>query len=346
MFTISDLKRYDVDAYDCRIHVAEIGEGPLVLLVHGFPESWYSWRFQLPALAEAGYRVAAIDVRGYGSSEAPEEIEAYRLMDLAGDCVGVVEALGETTATIVGHDWGSPIASSAAQIRPDVFTAVALLSVPFSPRNRHKPTDIFRFIGGDEEFYIEYFQEPGRAEAEIALNPKRWLEGFYFSASGDSPPLKPGEKSMGFVAPGSFLGDRFLFPSEPLSWMTEEDLNFYAEEFHKAGFTGGLNRYRNVDRDWIDFRGWHGAPILQPSMFIGGEKDGPTILGASAIAGFKESLPQLHSSTILPDVGHWIQQEAAEEVNELLTDFLKSVSQRRLLLIETISVLGLVNGRG
>ena len=131
---------------------------------------------------------------------------------------------------------------------------------------------------------------------------------------------------MGFVAPGSFLGDRFLFPSEPLSWMTEEDLNFYAEEFHKAGFTGGLNRYRNVDRDWIDFRGWHGAPILQPSMFIGGEKDGPTILGASAIAGFKESLPQLHSSTILPDVGHWIQQEAAEEVNELLIDFLKSVS--------------------
>ena len=249
-----------------------------------------------------------------------------RSLDLAGDCVGVVEALGETTATIVGHDWGSPIASSAAQIRPDVFTAVALLSVPFSPRNRHKPTDIFRFIGGDEEFYIEYFQEPGRAEAEIALNPKRWLEGFYFSASGDSPPLKPGEKSMGFVAPDSLLGDRFLFPSEPLSWMTEEDLNFYAEEFHKAGFTGGLNRYRNVDRDWIDFRGWHGAPILQPSMFIGGEKDGPTILGASAIAGFKESLPQLHSSTILPDVGHWIQQEAAEEVNALLVDFLKSVS--------------------
>lgn len=326
MSTISNIKHHDVDAHGCRIHVAEIGEGPLVLLVHGFPESWYSWRFQLPALAEAGYRVAAIDVRGYGSSEAPDAIDAYRLMDLAGDCVGVVEALGETTATIVGHDWGSPIASSAAQIRPDVFTAVALLSVPFSPRNSHRPTDIFRFIGGDEEFYIEYFQEPGRAEAEIALNPKRWLEGFYFSASGDSPPLKPGEKSMGFVAPDSLLGDRFLFPSEPLRWMAEEDLSFYAEEFAKAGFTGGLNRYRNVDRDWIDFRGWHGAPILQPSMFIGGEKDGPTILGASAIAGFSESLPALHSSTILPDVGHWIQQEAAEQVNDLLIDFLRTVS--------------------
>lgn len=326
MSTISNIKHHDVDAYGCRIHVAEIGEGPLVLFVHGFPESWYSWRFQLPALAEAGYRAVAIDVRGYGSSEAPDAIEAYRLMDLAGDCAGVVEALGESTATIVGHDWGSPIASSAAQIRPDVFTAVALLSVPFSPRNSHRPTDIFRFIGGDEEFYIEYFQEPGRAEAEIALNPKRWLEGFYFSASGDSPPLKPGEKSMGFVAPGSLLGDRFLFPSEPLSWMTEEDLSFYAEEFAKAGFTGGLNRYRNVDRDWIDFRGWHGAPILQPSLFIGGEKDGPTMLGASAIAGFSKSLPALHSSTILPDVGHWIQQEAAEQVNELIIDFLRTVN--------------------
>ena len=326
MSTISNIKHHEVDAHGCRIHVAETGEGPLVLLVHGFPESWYSWRFQLPALAEAGYRVAAIDVRGYGSSEAPDAIDAYRLMDLAGDCVGVVEALGESTATIVGHDWGSPIASSAAQIRPDVFTAVALLSVPFSPRNRHKPTDIFRFIGGDEEFYIEYFQEPGRAEAEIALNPKRWLEGFYFSASGDSPPLKPGEKSMGFVAPDSLLGDRFLFPSEPLSWMTEEDLSFYAEEFSKAGFTGGLNRYRNVDQDWIDFRAWHGAPISQPSLFIGGEKDGPTILGASAIAGFSKSLPALHSSTILPDVGHWIQQEAAEQVNDLLIDFLRTVS--------------------
>lgn len=326
MFTITDLKHHDVDAYGCRIHVAEVGEGPLVLFVHGFPESWYSWRFQLPVLAEAGYRAAAIDVRGYGSSESPEEVEGYRLMDLAGDCVGVVEALGESTATIVGHDWGSPIASSAAQLRPDVFTAVALLSVPFSPRNSHRPTDIFRFIGGDEEFYIEYFQEPGRAEAEIAADPKRWLEGFYFSASGDLPPLGPDEKPMGRVAPGGLLGDRFSFPTKSLDWMTEEDLNFYAEEFAKAGFTGGLNRYRNVDQDWVDFRAWHGAPIYQPSLFIGGEKDGPTMLGASAIARFSESLPALHSSTILPDVGHWIQQEAAEQVNELLIDFLDNAT--------------------
>ena len=180
MMQIDGLRRHDVDAHGMRIHVAEVGEGPLVLFIHGFPESWYSWRHQLVALAAAGYRAAAIDVRGYGSSEAPEEVEAYRIIHLAGDCVGVVEALGESTAVIVGHDWGSPIAAAAARLRPDVFTAVALLSVTYEPRNEHRPSEVFRAIGGDEEFYIEYFQEPGRAEAEIAEDPARWLEGFYY----------------------------------------------------------------------------------------------------------------------------------------------------------------------
>ncbi len=189
MLEIDGLHRHDVDAHGTRIHVAEVGEGPLVLFVHGFPESWYSWRHQLVALAADGYRAAAIDVRGYGSSEAPPDVDDYRIVALAGDCVGVVEALGESTATIVGHDWGSPIAAAAARLRPDVFTAVVLLSVTYDPRNGHRPTEVFRAIGGDEEFYIEYFQEPGRAEAEIAEDPARWLEGFYFGASGDAPEL-------------------------------------------------------------------------------------------------------------------------------------------------------------
>ena len=140
MKKINGLVCHDVDAHGIRIHVAEIGEGPLVLFVHGFPESWYSWRNQLPAVAAAGYRAVAIDVRGYGSSEAPEAIDAYRLVDLAGDCVGVVEALGESEAVIVGHDWGSPIASTAALLRPDMFRAMALLSVPYTPRNEVRPS--------------------------------------------------------------------------------------------------------------------------------------------------------------------------------------------------------------
>ena len=279
MMQIEGLRRHDIDAHGMRIHVAEAGEGPLVLFVHGFPESWYSWRHQIVALAAAGYRAAAIDVRGYGSSEAPDEVDAYRIIHLSGDCVGVVEALGAETATIVGHDWGSPIAAAAARIRPDVFTAVALLSVTYEPRNEHRPTEVFRAIGGDEEFYIEYFQEPGRAEAEIAEDPKRWLEGFYFTASGDCPPSAPDEKPMGLIAPGGKMSDAFRYPDQPTAWMIPEDLAFYAAEFARSGFSGGLNRYRCVDLDWVDLRAWHGAPIRQPSLFIGGENDGPTIWG-------------------------------------------------------------------
>ena len=185
------LVRHDVDAHGTRIHVAEMGTGPLVLFVHGFPESWYSWRNQLPAVAAAGYRAAAIDVRGYGSSETPEAIEAYRIIDLVGDCVGVVEALGEERVVIVGHDWGSPIAAAAALLRPDVVGAVALLSVAYTPPNEARPTDVFRMMGGDNTFYIDYFQAPGVAEAEIAAEPARWLEGFSYSPSGDAPPPGP-----------------------------------------------------------------------------------------------------------------------------------------------------------
>ncbi|HAZ56309.1 MAG TPA: epoxide hydrolase, partial [Acidimicrobiaceae bacterium] len=174
MMDIEGLVRHDVDAHGTRIHVAEVGEGPMVLFVHGFPESWYSWRHQLPAVAAAGYRAVAIDVRGYGSSECPSEVDAYRLVNLVGDCVGVVEALGEAGAVIVGHDWGSPIASTAALLRPEVFRAVALLSVAYTPPNEFRPTDVFRMMGGDDTFYIEYFQEPGVAEAEIGTDPARW----------------------------------------------------------------------------------------------------------------------------------------------------------------------------
>ncbi len=323
--TAAGLVRHDVDARGTRIHVAEMGSGPLVLMVHGFPESWYSWRHQLPALAAAGYRAVAIDVRGYGSSDAPEAIDAYRLVDLAGDCVGVVEALGADTAAIVGHDWGSPIASTAALLRPDVFTAMALLSVPYSPRSSPRPTEVFRMMGGEHTFYIDYFQEPGVAEAEIADDPDRWLRDMAWSASGDAPPPGPDQPSGFVVVEGGRLDDRFQTPDEMPAWRTAEDQAFYVAEFARAGFTGGLNRYRCVDLDWVDLRAFHGAPIRQPSLFIGGEKDGPTIWMADAIAAFDRTLPGLHASVVLPGIGHWIQAEAAEATNDLLLDFLASL---------------------
>jgi pimeloyl-ACP methyl ester carboxylesterase len=310
-----------VDAGGVRIHVAEEGDGPLVLLVHGFPESWYSWRHQMPALAAAGYRAAAIDVRGYGRSSAPVEVEAYGMLDHVADNVGVVNALGETRAVIVGHDWGSPIAANSALLRPDVFSAVALLSVPYSPRGDRRPSQAFEAMGGDEEFYISYFQEPGRAEQEMELDVRGWLAGFYVGASGDHLPTPDG-RSLVSVPPGGRLSDRFVLGDHLPGWLTEEDLDVYAGEFERTGFRGPLNRYRNVDRDWRDLRSWYRAPITQPSLFVGGEWDGPTVWGERAIANFPHTLPGLRGSHILERTGHWVQQEEADRVNRLLVDWL------------------------
>jgi pimeloyl-ACP methyl ester carboxylesterase len=303
-----------------RIHLVEQGDGPVVLLVHGFPESWYSWRHQLPVLADAGYRAVAIDVRGYGRSSKPVAIDEYRLVRLVADNVAVLDALGESTAVIVGHDWGSPIAWTSALLRPDRFRALATLSVPYASPSPTRPTDAFRRLGGDEEFYISYFQEPGRAEAEIEEDVRGWLRGFYITASGDAPPSTDG--TMATVRPGGKLKDRFAQPDELPGWLTEDDLDFYVGEFERTGFTGPLNRYRCVDLDWRDLAAFTRRPITVPSLFVGGELDGPTIWGAGAIARFGETLPDLRGSHILPGSGHWVQQERPQEVNNLLLEFL------------------------
>lgn len=315
-----------VDVSGTRIHCVEAGQGPLVLLVHGFPESWYSWRHQLPALAAAGYRAVAIDVRGYGRSSKPQPIDEYRMVRLVADNVGLVAALGESQAVIVGHDWGAPIAWTSTLLRPDVFRAVAGLSVPFSPPGPVRPLQAMRQMGGDEEFYVEYFQEPGRAEAEIEADVRGWLRGFLFTASGDAPPPDPAVGTVATLAPGGQMRDRFADSGVLPAWLTDHDLDFYAGEFERSGFRGGLNRYRNVDRDWHDLAAWRGATIDVPSLFIGGDRDGPTVWGAPAIAAFDQTLPGLHRSLILEGCGHWTQQERPAEVNAALIDFLDAVS--------------------
>ncbi|TNM49522.1 alpha/beta hydrolase [Nocardioides albidus] len=309
------------------LHAVELGEGPLVLLVHGFPESWYSWRYQLPALAEAGYRAVAIDVRGYGGSSAPEAIEDYRMLRHVADNVAVVEALGEDSAVVVGHDWGAPIAWASAQLRPDVFRAVAGLSVPFSPAGPTRPTDAFAAMGGDEEFYISYFQEPGRAEAEIEADVRDWLLGMYFTASGEGvrAAKEAGLGPSALIAPGGRMQDRFVRPDELPAWLTEDDLDFYVGEFERSGFSGPLNRYRNVDRDWEDLSVWGYHPIQVPALFVGGSLDGPTRWGSRSIDRFDRTLPRLTRSEILPGCGHWVQQERPDEVNALLLEFLRGL---------------------
>ncbi|MGW0812327.1 alpha/beta fold hydrolase [Streptomyces viridiviolaceus] len=309
-----------------RTHLVEQGTGPLVLLVHGFPESWYSWRRQLPALAAAGFRAVAIDVRGYGRSSRPDAVDAYRMQDLVADNVAVVEALGERSAVIVGHDWGATVAATSALLRPDVFRAVGLLSVPYTPPGGPRPSEVFAGMGGasaEQEFYISYFQEPGRAEAEIEPDVRGWLAGFYAALSADTMP-PPGAPDPHFVSRGGTLRDRFPAGRLP-SWLTERDLDVYAGEFERTGLTGALNRYRNMDRDWADLAGHHGAPLTQPSLFLGGALDASTTWLADAIAAYPTTLPGLTASHLLDGCGHWLQQERPEETNRLLTDWLDAL---------------------
>ncbi|GAA3117061.1 alpha/beta hydrolase [Streptomyces rameus] len=306
-----------------RIHLVEQGTGPLVLLVHGFPESWYSWRHQLPALAAAGYRAAAIDVRGYGRSSKPGAPGAYRMLELVEDNAAVVQALGERSAVVVGHDWGSAIAANSALVRPDVFRAVGMLSVPYAPRGGPRPSEVVGQLGGDEEFYVSYFQEPGRAEAEIEPDVRGWLAGFYAALSADTMPA-PDAPDPHFVGRGGRLRDRFP-TGRPPAWLSESDLDHYSGEFERTGVSGALNRYRSMDRDWEDLAAFDGAPITQPSLFVGGGLDASTTWMADAIKAFPTTLPGLVSSHILDDCGHWIQQERPAQINRLLTDWLSSL---------------------
>lgn len=325
---MSDARHRIVAANGIRIHVVEQGEGPLVLFVHGFPESWYSWRHQLAVVAAAGYRAAAIDVRGYGRSSAPTPVEAYRMLAHVGDNLGVVRALGADTAVVVGHDWGSPIAAWSALLRPDVFHALVMLSVPYAARGSKRPTVAFAEMGNrlgeGEEFYINYFQEPGRAEAEIEQDVRAWLSGFYVGASGDAI-APPGGGTLATVPVGGQLRDRFVVPEALPAWLSPHDLDVYAGEFERSGFTGGLNRYRNVDRDWEDAAVWSDRPIEVPALFVGGDRDGPTLWGGRAIERFGTTLPALRGSHILTGCGHWTQQERPAEVNGLLVEFLASL---------------------
>ena len=310
-----------VDAAGGRIHLVEAGEGPLVLLVHGFPESSRSWRRQLPAIAGAGRRAAAIDLRGYGGSSAPADPGAYGMLDHVADNVGVVEALGHRTATIVGHDWGATIAANSALVRPDVFTALGLLGVPYAPRGGPRPSEVFAAIGGPEEFYVSYFQEPGRAEAEIAPDPRGWVAGFYAALSGDAP-AAPDGGNVFFIPPGARMSDRFP-PGRPLPpWLGEEDLDASVRAFAGPGITPALNRYRAMDRDWEDLADRDGAPIVQPSLFLAGERDASIAWLRSAIEAFPATLPGLVSSHLVEGAGHWVQQERPDEVNRILVNWL------------------------
>jgi pimeloyl-ACP methyl ester carboxylesterase len=327
----SNLSHRFIETNGIRMHIAEQGKGPLVLLCHGFPESWYSWRSQLSSLAAAGYHAVAPDQRGYGQTDRPDPIEAYTVPHLVGDMVGLLDALGEEQAIIVGHDWGANVAWNAALMRPDRFPAVIVLSIPYTPRGpvhgpraTVRPTETMRQMVGDHFFYQLYFQQPGVAEAELERDVRATMRRMLYAASGDAPPSERWQPILPDrnASMLTLTGDPGTLPD----WLTEADIDFYTAEFQRTGFRGGLNWYRNFDRNWELLAPYSGAKITQPTLFIWGEKD--SVLDIPGVRARLERMPNFIPNlreVSLPGCGHWVQQERASQVNEAMIAFLQSL---------------------
>ncbi len=322
-----ELNHRTLETNGIHMHIAECGQGPLVLLCHGFPESWYSWRHQLTALAEAGFHAVAPDMRGYGQTDRPEQIDQYTLLHLVGDMIGLLDALGAADAVIAGHDWGAPVAWHAALLRPDRFRGVIGLSVPFWSRFPIRPTSVMTQTP-DALFYQLYFQTPGVAEAEFERDVRLSIRTLLYSASGDAPrPPDAGKAGyeVGMVPrQGGFLS-RMMNPVSLPPWLTDADVDFYVQEFTRTGFRGGLNWYRNIDRNWELLAPFAGKQVTVPALYIAGDRDLVVAFrGMSLIlASLSHFVPQLRRTIMLPGCGHWTQQERHQEVNAALLDFLR-----------------------
>jgi pimeloyl-ACP methyl ester carboxylesterase len=304
-----------IESNGIRLRVALAGDGPLVVLIHGFPESWYSWRHQIPALVNAGYRVAAPDVRGYGGSDKPHAIAAYAIKDMSADIGGLIEALGAEQAVVVGHDWGAPIAYGTALFHPERVRAVAGLSVPHLGRGPVPIVELLRKMFKDRFFYQLYFQEPGVAEAELEADVRRSLRKIYTSIRVENP-----------TGPG-FL-DRLADPERLPFWLTAADLDYFAGQFQDSGFRGPLNRYRNSERDFAQLAAVDGKLIEQPTAFLAGSLDHVLrmIPGVDMIELMRKQVADLRHVQLIEGAGHWLQQERPADVNAALLLFLNGLA--------------------
>ncbi|WP_293191395.1 alpha/beta hydrolase [Ottowia sp.] len=310
-----------------RIHYVDEGQGPLVILVHGFPYLWYMWRRQILALAEAGYRVVVPDQRGFGQTDRPEAIEAYDVSRLVGDMVGLMEALGETSATIVGHDVGAPVAQAAAMLRPDLFHSLVMLSTPLPPRGRIRPTVALRAMAKGKMSHHLYFQQIGKPDRELASDTRKTLRSSYYSVSGSAVGA---DRWRLFVEPDEPILNAFTDPKDFPPWLSARALDYYVAEYTRTGFTGALNHYRCRDRNWEITSFLDGAVIRQPSMFVGGAAD-PSLEPPNVRHVYDQLdgyLPGLRKKVLLPGVGHGAAEESADQVNALLLEFLGQLPSR------------------
>lgn len=308
-----------------RIHYVEDGTGPLVLMLHGFPYTWFEWRHQITALASAGFRVVAPDIRGFGESDKPARIEDYTLLHCAGDAVGLVHALGETHAFLVGHDLGAWVAAAAARLRPDMFHALAMVSTAIGPREALRPSSNWAAIAaqGAGQLYHHYFQEPGRAEAEMDEDIERTLRSIYHAISG----MAHGDARWRLlIRPGERLLDTFPDPGHVPPWLTPGVLAEYVRHYEKGGFAAPLAHYRCRDLSWDLTAAWIGQTINQPSLFIGGAADPAAERLGPALQSLDKTLPGLRGRVMLQGIGHSVPEEAPQAMLGHLTTFLEALA--------------------
>jgi pimeloyl-ACP methyl ester carboxylesterase len=315
-----------LEANGIRLHVVEQGQGPLVLFAHGAFESWYSYRHQLPALAAGGYHAVAVDMRGYGDSDRPGPIEQYGLLELVGDMVGLVDALGEPTAVLVGSDWGATVAWHSALRRPDRFRAVVGISVPYVAPGPERPT-VSMPQTADALFYQLYFQSPGVAEADLERDVRQTLRRVLCSLSGDARLDDAGPAQDGMVPRQGGLISHLKEPVALPAWLSEADLDVYEAQFRRSGFAGGLNWYRNIDRNWELSAPFRAKTIDVPALFITGAHDLVRRLPGTdrAIAELPNRAPRLQNVLHLAGCGHWAQQEMDKEVSGALLAFIANL---------------------
>lgn len=310
---------------DARLRVAIAGSGPLIIMVHGFPECWYSWRHQIKPLVNAGYQVALPDVRGYGGSDSPAAVEDYSMQALTTDMAAIASSISPNNkAVIVGHDWGAPVAWNSALLYEDIFLAVAGLSVPHVPPADINAIDLFRRLFTDKGLfhYMVYFQEPGIAEAELEADVARSIRLFYTVLAADAGPKAwPTNK-----AADQQLFDGIAEPQLPRPWLSYDDIAYYTSQFERSGFSGPLNRYRNFQRDSVFLQSMGKTTIQQPSLYVHGDKDMVNHMYPDGpVAAITPYVSDNHQSITLPNCGHWTQQEQPDKVNHLLIDWLDRV---------------------
>jgi len=317
MFGAHQLQHQYVQVNGIRYHYAEAGAGPLVLMIHGFPELWYSFRHQLGSLASAGYRAVAVDLRGFGESEVTTRQEDYSLLKHAADVRALLAALGASEATLVGHDWGANLVWAMALLYPELVNGVIALSIPFYPEPQD-PAKIRSFAQGSFNF-VEYFQRPGAVESEFEQDPRRFLRAFFYGLSGDAPPGTIDHLYRGKPATAKLL-DGFPVANVLPPWLGEADLDYYVAAFTKTGMSGALGFYRNLEHDHAALKQIYSHALKAPVLFIGGEKEAAIRFGS--LEPMRRSLPNLKKALVLLGCGHWVQQERAEVVNRELIEFL------------------------